>query len=328
MNLCPTNKMKPRNELVRWVGLGALFTATLFSFVLAGCNRSGSKNEGGSAAKTEIVWLTNFDAALAQARSEGKLVVIDFFATWCGPCKMMDRNTFTDANVQKRVADFVPLKIDVDRQPEIAQRYGIEGLPTTMVVDAEGKPVTSAVGYLDPERFLKVLGGAGEQKGRPERGVLGEPAPGLGVKTWFNLPDGQTTVDVTDYKGKVVYLYGFQSWCPGCHSQGFPTLANLIKHYEGNPDVAFIAVQTVFEGFGTNTPDAARDTAQRYGLTIPVGHSGTRDEPSTVMQRYRTGGTPWTVIIGRDGVVRYNDFHIQPEAAVKLIGNLLAATSG
>ena len=142
----------------------------------------------------------------------------------------MDRNTFTDANVQKRVADFVALGIDVDRQPEIAQRYRIESLPTTLVIDAEGKPVTGAVGYLDPERFLKVLHGAGEQKSRPEHGVLGELAPGLGVRTWFNLPDGQTTVDVTDYKGKVVYLYGSQSWCPGCHSQGFPTLTRLIKH--------------------------------------------------------------------------------------------------
>lgn len=328
MNPCLTNKMKPQNEAIRWAGLGALFTATLFSFVLAGCNRSGSMTEGGLAAKTEIAWLTDYDAALAQARSDGKQVVIDFFATWCGPCKMMDRNTFADANVQKRVADFVPLKIDVDRQSEIAQRYGIEGLPTTMVIDTEGKPVTTAVGYLDPERFLKVLNGAGGQKSRPERGVLGEPAPSLGVKTWFNLPDGQTTVDVTDYKGKVVYLYGFQSWCPGCHSQGFPTLTKLIEHYEGNPDVAFVAVQTAFEGYDTNTPEAARETAKRYGLRILVGHSGSRNEPSTVMQRHRTGGTPWTVIIGRDGIVRYNDFHIQPEAAVKLIENLLTASGG
>lgn len=328
MNPCSTIRMKPRNKLIRWASLGALFAATLLSFAFTGCNRSGAKTEGGSATKSEIAWLTDYDAALAQARADGKPVVIDFFATWCGPCKMMERDTFTDANVQKRVADFVPLKIDVDRQPEIAQRYGIEGLPTTMVVDAEGKPVTTAVGYLDPERFLKVLNGVGEQKNRPERGVLGEPAPSLGVKTWFNLPDDQTTVDVTDYQGKVVYLYGFQSWCPGCHSQGFPTLTKLIKHYEGNQDVAFVAVQTTFEGHDTNTPEAARETAKRYGLRIPVGHSGSRDEPSTVMQRYRTGGTPWTVIIGRDGVVRYNDFHIQPEAAVSLIDRMLAAKNG
>jgi hypothetical protein len=45
---------------------------------------------------------------------------------------LQDDGTFTDAKVQKRVAGFVPLKIDVDRQPEIARRYSIEGMPTTV----------------------------------------------------------------------------------------------------------------------------------------------------------------------------------------------------
>ena len=311
----------------------SVFLAALVLAGIAGTAwwNSFAKNTRGNTANEPhggIAWLTDYDAALAKARSDGKQVVIDFYAMWCGPCKLMERNTFTDANVRKRVTDFVPLKIDVDRQPEIAQKYGIEGLPTTAVVDAEGRVLTGAVGYLDPERFLKVLDSAAEQERLPERGILGKPAPSLGVKTWFNLPIGQTTVDVTDYEGKVVYLYGFQSWCPGCHSQGFPTLTKLIKHYDGNQDVAFVAVQTTFEGYGTNTPEAAIETAKRYGLTIPVGHSGSRDEPSTFMQRYRTGGTPWTVIIDRNGVVRYNDFHVQPEDAIRLVDGLLTPKAG
>lgn len=158
---------------------------------------------------------------------------------------------------------------------------------------------------------------------RPKRGVLGEKAPSLGVTTWLNLPEGKDSVDVGDYEGKVVYLYGFQSWCPGCHKYGFPTLTKLIEHYKNNDDVAFVAVQTVFEGFSTNTPQRAKETAQRYGLTIPVGHSGSPNERSTVMQRYRTRGTPWTVIIDREGTVRYNDFHITPNDAIALIERLL-----
>jgi len=159
---------------------------------------------------------------------------------------------------------------------------------------------------------------------QPRLGILGQPAPPLGVEQWFNLSDGQQEIDVTDLRGKVVYIYGFQSWCPGCHLYGFPTLQKLLKHYKDNDGVAFIAVQTVFEGFGTNTFDAAKRTADRYGLTIPVGHSGSPDAPSIMMRRcYRTGGTPWTVLVDRDGIVRYNDFHIQPERAVQFIDTLL-----
>jgi thiol-disulfide isomerase/thioredoxin len=159
---------------------------------------------------------------------------------------------------------------------------------------------------------------------QPRLGIRDQRAPSLQIDHWYNLPRGKTSIDVTDYRGKVVYLYCFQSWCPGCHRYGFPTLTKLIDHYTGNDDVAFIAVQTTFEGYGTNTPERAKQTADRYGLSIPVGQSGTAQQPSAVMRRYRTGGTPWTVIFDREGTVRYNDFHIQPGNAVALVDRLLA----
>ena len=84
-------------------------------------------------------------------------------------------------------------------------------------------------------------------------GILKRQAPSWKVTQWFHLPDGKTSLDVDDFKGKVVYLYCFQSWCPGCHSHGFPTLQQLTKHYANDPDVAFVAIQTTFEGYGFNT---------------------------------------------------------------------------
>lgn len=144
---------------------------------------------------------------------------------------------------------------------------------------------------------------------------------------WFNLPAGRKSVDVDDYRGKVVFLYCFQSWCPGCHRQGFPTLRSLIRHYADHEDVVFLAVQTTFEGFGTNTAQAAQKTGDRYGLRIPVGQSGASGKPSAIMRNYRTGGTPWTVVIDRQGIVRHNDFHLQPQQAITLMDKLLAAKS-
>ena len=153
-------------------------------------------------------------------------------------------------------------------------------------------------------------------------GIAGRPAPSWGVSEWINLPEGSRTLDVTDLKGKVVFMLGFQSWCPGCHSRGFPTLKQLIKTYAGVNDVSFVAVQTVFEGFSTNTAQRAWETARKYGLDIPVGHDGTAGRRSKVMQRYRTGGTPWVIIIDKQGIVRFNAFHIQAQRARAIIDEL------
>jgi thiol-disulfide isomerase/thioredoxin len=131
-------------------------------------------------------------------------------------------------------------------------------------------------------------------------------------------------LDVDSYSGKVIYLYGFQSWCPGCHARGFPTLQKLIKRFEDEDDVVFVAVQTTFEGFDTNTPAKALSTAKRYDLKIPIGHSGAAGKPSPLMRHYRSGGTPWTIIIDRSGIVRFNDFHITPDAGETLMKQLLA----
>ena len=90
--------------------------------------------------------------------------------------------------------------------------------------------------------------------------------------------------------------------------------------------MAFVAVQTVFEGFETNTAKAAKETGDEFGLTIPVGHDdGPDSKRSYLMKRYRSGGTPWVVIIDREGVVRFNNFHNSPKKSIALIDSLLGS---
>jgi len=158
-----------------------------------------------------------------------------------------------------------------------------------------------------------------------ERGIQGRKAPSWGVEQWINLPENKDTLDIDDYRGKVLYLYCFQSWCPGCHKHGFPTLKEMIGRFEDDEDVAFVAVQTVFEGFHTNTFERAKEVAERYELEIPVGHSGEDGQRSELMTRYRTGGTPWVVIIDKEGVVRFDGFHVRTDPAERFIRKLADA---
>lgn len=98
----------------------------------------------------------DFAAAQKEARAAGKLVMIDFKAEWCGPCKMLDRTTWKDESVVSSVkGKAVAVKVDVDENGELASRYGIHSLPTVIFTDGNGNEVSRFIGYRDAEGFLK-----------------------------------------------------------------------------------------------------------------------------------------------------------------------------
>jgi hypothetical protein len=83
----------------------------------------------------------------------------------------------------------------------------------------------------------------------------------------------------------------------------------------------------VFEGYSFNTQDKLRHNQLKYSLKIPMAHAAGNPDASgipEIMKNYRSGGTPWTVIIDPDGRVVYNSYHIKTSQAVTLI-ELLAA---
>ena len=82
-------------------------------------------------------------------------------------------------------------------------------------------------------------------------------------------------------------------------------------------------MQTVFEGFDVNTKARSLATLKKFGLQVPMAMSGSRTKRSSIMRSYRTRGTPWTIIIGPDGNVAWNRFHIRPDKAITLIRKLL-----
>jgi len=153
----------------------------------------------------------------------------------------------------------------------------------------------------------------------PRRGVVGQKAPSWDDLQWLNLPQEFKSLDVEDFAGKAIYVFCFQSWCPGCHSHGFPALQAVEEHYRDRDDVVFIAIQTVFEGFGTNTASRGLSSIEEYDLVIPLAHDEGEGGPGPFMRRYRTGGTPWTILIDPEGVVRWNGFQISPKQAIDLI---------
>ncbi|MEM7254084.1 MAG: TlpA disulfide reductase family protein [Pseudomonadota bacterium] len=162
---------------------------------------------------------------------------------------------------------------------------------------------------------------------KPERGILGQPAPRLDISKWIDGAGKPTAFDVGSLEGKWVFMKCFQSWCPGCHKMGFPSLKQFYDAFAEEPRVQAIAIQTVFEGFFTNTEEKVRDQQVRYDLPIVMGHDAgdpDGDHLPKTMKQYRTGGTPWIVVIDPRGVVVFNDFHINVGVAIEHIRSRLA----
>ena len=113
----------------------------------------------------------SFDEALKAAKQENKLVFIDFYTDWCGPCKKMARDVFP----QKQVGDFmnakfVNLKLNAEQEGrELAARYNVSAYPTFVVLDTEGKVVTELKGSMDGQAFIQKLGGQLNPDMTPER---------------------------------------------------------------------------------------------------------------------------------------------------------------
>ncbi len=155
-------------------------------------------------------------------------------------------------------------------------------------------------------------------------GIVGSDAPELNVARWVDENGTERApVHLSDYEGKKVVLYGFQSWCPGCHSRGLPTLQKLVEKYKNHDDIVFLAAQTVFEGFESNTYEKMLETKKQYNLHIPFGHDvgdETTGNRSSIMYHYHSGGTPWFIILDEKHRVVFNDFHIDATTVNTYLG--------
>lgn len=111
--------------------------------------------------------VAELDAAIAQARADGRAVMLDFYADWCVSCVEMERETFSDALVQSRLKGVVLLQADVtlnsadDRA--LMQRFGLFGPPGILFFNAQGEELAQArvIGFQDAQAFLLSLQKAG-----------------------------------------------------------------------------------------------------------------------------------------------------------------------
>jgi thiol:disulfide interchange protein DsbD len=156
---------------------GLMLAAFVIGLVFAGVgvlDKAGVQLASGASATLmaaapstpELGWQKYSNQALANAIASKRPVLIDFFAEWCGACKELEHDTFTDARVRELSEKFVLLQIDAtDDFPgldKLKSTYGVMGLPTMVFYDSSGhvRKELTVTGFENADSFLKKMTGA------------------------------------------------------------------------------------------------------------------------------------------------------------------------
>jgi uncharacterized protein YyaL (SSP411 family) len=136
-----------------------------------------------------IAWRSWSDGVFAEARREGRLVLLDLEAVWCHWCHVMDETTYRDAEVVALIRSrFVPLRVDQDARLDLSNRYEDYGWPATVVFDADGRELAKLQGYVPPGRMASLLRALADDP-TPGPSVTQAPAPPERFAASGSLPD-------------------------------------------------------------------------------------------------------------------------------------------
>ena len=108
----------------------------------------------------EVSTLAGMEAAQKKASDQQLMLFVDVYATWCGPCKMMDKDVYTDPNVAEYMnANFVSVRMDgeTDYGRIYAAAQELEGYPSMFIFSRDGEPVSRVVGFTPAEQLVSSL---------------------------------------------------------------------------------------------------------------------------------------------------------------------------
>lgn len=105
----------------------------------------------------EIKWETSLATAQEKAKTSGKLILLDVYAPWSGPCKKMNKETYADPAVVEESRKWIMLRIDGDQDKSISKKYNVKDFPTTVFMKPDGSALSILIGYADAQTMLKKM---------------------------------------------------------------------------------------------------------------------------------------------------------------------------
>lgn len=135
-------------------GLLAFIAILVFAFIPKGNKETSST--GGTEQGIQFIE-DNWTKATAEAKKQHKLIFLDAYASWCGPCKLLKKKTFPDKAAGDFFnANYINVAIDMEKGdgPSLGEKYGVNAYPTLIITDADGNIVTYTQGYISPKQLI------------------------------------------------------------------------------------------------------------------------------------------------------------------------------
>ena len=134
-----------------------LFAALLIAFLFV---QATGKDGNSDKESTGIAFFDgSWEEALELARKEDKLIFLDAYASWCGPCKSLQKKVFPTEKVGDFYnANFINVKIDMEKGEgnALAEKYGVRAYPSLFFIDQNGMLKKAALGYHNPNQMIKL----------------------------------------------------------------------------------------------------------------------------------------------------------------------------
>ena len=146
-----------------------------------------------AAGAAQIDWQPWSDSVFAQAKQEGRFVLLDLGTGWCHWCHVMEEETYSDPAVIELIRKrYLPVRVDADSRPDLANRYEDYGWPATVVFNSDGSEIVKRQGYIPPRPMASML-----------QAIIDDPSPGPSVLAEANLSASQQAFLSTDELAKL-----------------------------------------------------------------------------------------------------------------------------
>lgn len=209
----------------------------------------------------EIHWLPWGKEAFDKAKKENKPILMDIFGVWCHWCHVMDKDTYEHSDVIEKIdRDFVPIRVDTDKRPDINERYNQGGWPTTVFLDHSGQIITG-VTYVPPDQLLMILEQVSASYGKKPVKVPKEP---------LLRKKGVITEEILLHMDDLIQGY-FDPHDGGFGEPKFPmpeVLEYCLQRYETTKNKGFlIIVEKTIQGILSGLYDKEAGGFFRYSVT-------------------------------------------------------------
>lgn len=136
-----------------------ILTLSLLAISMVSVHAANIEKDAPNAEKGIVFVKGNWESILKKAKAENKVIFFDAYTTWCGPCKLLQKNVFTRDDIGTLFnKEFINVKFDMEsgEGPMLAEKYPLQGYPTLFFINPDGEVMKEVIGYQKAETLIKI----------------------------------------------------------------------------------------------------------------------------------------------------------------------------